>query len=167
MITKPSQQFFFLSPFGVFITEQRENPSVNFYYPDQIQRDKQTSKKQEQPSGHFCWISPVERNLIVLEQCPTLPGVLDSSCGVCCSPIFCFFFFFLFLQSLQIKSRPCAKVQQLGTLDQSAHKETALIKNFFRPPQALGTPFESLTSFTLLLECFLDSSELVLICSLS
>lgn len=36
----------------------------------------------------------------------------------------------LLFKSLQMKSGPRAKVQQPGTLDQSAHKKTALIQNF-------------------------------------
>ncbi len=58
------------------------------------------------------------------ELSDTPSGPRFSSCQVCSSPIPCFF------ESLQMKSGPRAKVQQLGTLDQSAHKKTALIKNF-------------------------------------
>lgn len=60
-----------------------------------------------------------------------------------------------FMNLLQIKSGPRAKVQQPGTLDQSAHKKTALIKNFSGHLEPWGTPSESLTSFALVFGMFL------------
>lgn len=99
----------------------------------------------------FCFISPVERNIIWLQVQHSKQSWIQFMSDLQKSDSL------LLFESLQKKSGPRAKVQQPGTSDQSTRKRTASIKSFFRPPRAFGAPFESFTA----LPCFCNVSQIL------